>query len=229
LRPLIGSIAVHALLGLVLALLHPRSAPGEGPAVLAIEVIEAPTPPQQPAKQVRHGKGDGPHFRLSGAKKGDGPHFRSRADDPRGEITIEREAGEKTGDGPGYSGQETGDGPGYSGVGNGGDGLGRGAAGSREMPAVPPVIAHEERVSKARPARLVYPRRNREVEEGETFVARVTIDAEGYVVGARLVRGFGGRRDEQAASLIFKFRYAPALDDDGRPVRSTLDQNFLVE
>jgi hypothetical protein len=96
-------------------------------------------------------------------------------------------------------------------------------------PVPPPVIAHAPRVSKARPARLVYPRRNREVGEGETFVARVTIDAEGYVVGARLVRGFGGRRDEEAASLIFKFRYAAALDEDGRPVRSTLDQNFLVE
>ncbi|MCW5805071.1 MAG: hypothetical protein KIT31_22055, partial [Deltaproteobacteria bacterium] len=82
--------------------------------------------------------------------------------------------------------------------------------------------------SKARPARLIYPGNHRKSEPSEQFIARVDVDDDGYVVGAKLVQGFGGRRDEQAAQLIFRFRYAPALDDDGHPIRSTLDQPFLV-
>jgi len=41
-------------------------------------------------------------------------------------------------------------------------------------------------------------------------------------------RGFGGRRDEVAAQMIWRFRYAPALDAEGGPIRATLDQRFLV-
>jgi len=46
--------------------------------------------------------------------------------------------------------------------------------------------------SKVRSARLIYPARNREVADGELFIARVIVDHEGHVVGARIVRGFGG-------------------------------------
>jgi len=60
------------------------------------------------------------------------------------------------------------------------------------------------------------------------FVARIVVDNDGYVVGAHLVRGFGGPRDAEAANLIWRFRYDPALDDDGHPIRSTFDQRFLV-
>lgn len=82
--------------------------------------------------------------------------------------------------------------------------------------------------SKARPPRLIYPARDRQSDEAETFVARLTIDADGYVVGAHLVRGLGSSRDELAAQLVWRFRYAPALDDDGRAIRATIDQRFLV-
>lgn len=58
---------------------------------------------------------------------------------------------------------------------------------------------------------------------------RVTVDADGFVAGATLVRGFGGRRDEVASAQIWRFRYDPARDDDGRPVRSVLEQRFLVQ
>ncbi len=60
------------------------------------------------------------------------------------------------------------------------------------------------------------------------FVARLTVDTDGYVVGARLVRGIGGPRDELASQLVWRFRYAPALDDDGRAIRATIEQRFLV-
>ncbi|MEO8704631.1 MAG: hypothetical protein ABI867_31540, partial [Kofleriaceae bacterium] len=79
-----------------------------------------------------------------------------------------------------------------------------------------------------RPARLIFPSRERDAEDGTLFIARVIIDSDGYVVGAKLVRGFGGPRDTEASDLIWRFRYAPALDDDGHPIRSTLDQRFLV-
>ena len=54
------------------------------------------------------------------------------------------------------------------------------------------------------------------------------VDDDGFVAGAKIVRGFGGRRDVVASQMIWHFRYAPALDDAGRPIRSTLDQRFLV-
>jgi hypothetical protein len=75
---------------------------------------------------------------------------------------------------------------------------------------------------------LIYPSRERDADDAELFIARVIIDTDGFVAGARIVRGFGGPRDDMAADLIWKFRYAPALDDDGHPIRSTLDQRFLV-
>ncbi len=89
------------------------------------------------------------------------------------------------------------------------------------MPAAP-------RASRARPAKLIYPTRERAASEGELYSARVIIDAEGFVVGARLLHS-AGPMDADAANLIFRFRYAPALDDDGRPIKSTLEQPFLVQ
>ena len=60
------------------------------------------------------------------------------------------------------------------------------------------------------------------------FVARVTVDTDGYVIGAHLVSTPAGRRDDVASQLIWRFRYAPALDHEGRAIRSTIDQRFLV-
>jgi hypothetical protein len=91
-----------------------------------------------------------------------------------------------------------------------------------EPPAPPPV-------SKARPAKLIWPNRDADVEdESYLFVARVTVDAEGSVVGARMVTMRPGSRGERAANAIWTFRYAPALDDRGVPVRSTFEQTFQV-
>lgn len=76
---------------------------------------------------------------------------------------------------------------------------------------------------------MIYPARDREVEDSRLFVARLTIDADGFVIGVRLVRGVGGVRDDQAANAVWRFRYSPALDDDGRPVLATIEQHFLVD
>jgi hypothetical protein len=37
-----------------------------------------------------------------------------------------------------------------------------------------------------------------------------------------------GPRDNEAADLIFRFRYLPALDDAGRAIASTFEQPFHV-
>jgi len=231
----IGSLAVHLVVGAVLLLAHRDGSPrATDDATMAIELVDvALTLPLNAPSSVSGAAGSpgagSPAARVVAHDARASARRRSleaaTADlDPRGRITFERAGGgdgERGGDGGGGSG---------AGVGGRGNGLGIGASGSREpVPPPPEAPRAEPVVSKARPARLVYPRRNRDVDDGETFVARVTIDEDGYVVGAKLVRGFGGRRDDEAAGLIFRFRYAPALDEAGRPIQSTLDQNFLVE
>jgi len=117
-----------------------------------------------------------------------------------------------------------------SGNGNGnGNGIGFGAGGgirvASDVPAPPPPPA----ISKARPAKLVWPTRDEEVEDDTNlFVAKVTVDAEGFVVGAHMTRTQPGVKADRAADAIWTFRYAPALDDDGRPIRSTFEQPFQV-
>jgi len=83
--------------------------------------------------------------------------------------------------------------------------------------------------SRARPAKLIYPSRNLDVEdETHLFIARVTVDTEGTVVGARFVKTHPGSRGEHAANAIWSFRYLPALDDGGAPIRSTFEQEFQI-
>jgi hypothetical protein len=120
----------------------------------------------------------------------------------------------------------------------GGEGLGRraiglGAAAPLVAPPVPAAPAPPERTealpSRARPPRLIYPSREREVEEAQQLVARLTIDTDGYVVGVHLIRGAASARDDRGAAAVWRFRYLPALDDAGRPIQVTIEQHFLVE
>ncbi len=126
----------------------------------------------------------------------------------------------------GGDGTGTGDGLG-NGTGHGiGDGFGNGVGHGmslRDVPAPPP--AH---VSKARPAKLLHPTREMEVEAEELFAAVVTVDPTGDVVGAQITKSHPGVRADTASSMIWQFRYAPALDDDGNPTRSTFVQTFAV-
>jgi hypothetical protein len=95
-------------------------------------------------------------------------------------------------------------------------------------PPPPPAPARVAR-TKARPPRLIYPKRNEAERPGEVFVARLTIDAEGFVVGVKLEQGIGGRADEHAATAVWRFRYDPARDDAGKPVRSKVEQRFMLD
>ena len=121
-----------------------------------------------------------------------------------------------------------------SGIGNGatsggrvgaGAGRGRGRAGAAVGVRSPPRPPR----SKARPARLIYPVRDREERPGEVFVVRLTVNEKGYVVGVRLEQGVSRDRDEKALNAVWRFHYAPALDRGGRPIRSQVVQRFMVE
>lgn len=129
-----------------------------------------------------------------------------------------RDGGHGSGQGHGY-GAGTGHGIGF--------GDGGGVQSARDVPAPP--VPVETPPSKARPAKLIWPTRDEEVEdEVDLFVARITVDEEGSVVGARMVKTRPGSRGDDAANAIWRFRYLPALDDSGAPIRSTFEQPFQV-
>lgn len=136
-------------------------------------------------------------------------------------ISVGREVGGGgTGTGSG-SGNGSGDGD--------GNGIGFGAIHVEAVPAPPPAPAPEIKVSRARPAKLIWPKRDEAVDDdADLFVAKVTVDAQGDVVGAHMVKTRPGAKADHAANAIWTFRYEPALDDDARPVRSTFDQPFQV-
>ena len=138
--------------------------------------------------------------------------------------------GNGTGNGIGTGRCSGGGGGGGTGTGTGrgfGHGIGLGDGGGvhaiADLPAPPPPP-----VSKARPAKLIHPTRQTEVDEAELFAAVVTVDTDGDVVGARMTRSHPGTRGDTASSMIWQFRYAPALDFDGEPVKSTFVQTFAV-
>lgn len=213
----LGSLAAHGVVGLAIGLLYDpdpvaRSTAKSGSVELVD--IEAPT---------RSGGGGSPTA---------GTPTKPRAIPPVRHPHIDRGP---TRSEDGTAGGETGIGGGLgTGIGSGLGGIGLGTGTKLELPDLPPPPpppppAEVPRVSLARPAKLIYPSREREVEDGRLFVARVVVDRDGFVVGAKLVRGYGGRGDNQAADLIWRFRYAPALDDAGQAIRSTLDQRFMVQ
>ena len=200
---------------------------GERAALTApdIKAREPSTADKAPAPTSQHAANlDGPAARsarraiLDGRSSiGASSQRAATVGDLVGPIGFDRGTGNGRGDGKG-TGLGAGDGI--------GDGLGTGRDGLAARLPAPPIADRIE--SKARPARLIYPSRTADIEEAALFVAQVTVDDEGYVVGAHLTRRFGGRRDDDAASLIFRFRYDPARDDAGRPIASIVEQHFHV-
>jgi hypothetical protein len=174
-----------------------------------VREVEQPSEPieldleEPPAKVVVRGGGGG----GGGVRGGHAVHA-----DPWGELSIGVEGGTGAGSGTGRGG----------GIGFGDGG---GIAGSSMVPA-PPAPPPP---SRARAARLLHPSRDREVlDDDDLFIARVTVDEDGDVAAVRMLTTHPGSRGDQAASAIWTFHYAPALDDDGRPIRSTFEQPFQV-
>ncbi len=217
----VGTLAVHALVGALLLAIdrHPASPPPR--ASLSIEVVDPPPAPMTKAAAGEGGSASTPRATAASRTPRARPAQRKASTDvdPRGAITFER------GSGSGGEGEGTGAGRGA--------GIGFGTVGGdlafEPLDLTPPPAPSPPKAAKTRPARLVFPSRQREVDEGELFVMQVTVDSDGLVSGARLVRGFGGPRDEVAQNQIWRFRYDPALDDEGRPIRSVVEQRFLVQ
>ena len=120
-----------------------------------------------------------------------------------------------------------------AGVGSGG-GIGRGhgaGAGDGSGAAQPPPkpARRAAKRSKARPARLIYPKRLRKVIPEELFIAVITVDSDGYVDGVRLKKGVDPHSDEKALGSVWRFRYDPARDDHGEPIRSRVVQQFMID
>ncbi len=113
-------------------------------------------------------------------------------------------------------------------AGGGGGGSGAGPGRGSTASARPRPFSTAGRISKARPARLIWPTRSAEADRGTLIVLTVTVDDDGFVTGVRVKRGVTLRRDEQAADGAWKFRYDPARDDDGRPIRSVVEQPVVV-
>jgi hypothetical protein len=234
---LAGSLAVHGAIALigVVALTHTHSPALTRAASVAVEVVPS-SPPMQPVERR-----DGPPADPRASAQHVPLHARADVSRARSSTAgIARPAtlaaGTQVGDdrfalpsdgdaGDGRSGAGRGRGIGF---GDGG-GIDSGGPGSQVAQVTLPAPEPAARPSKARPPRLIYPARDRQADESQLFVARVTIDAEGYVVGAHLLRGARSRADERAELAVWRFRYSPALDDDGRPTTATIEQPFLVE
>jgi periplasmic protein TonB len=237
---LTGSLVVHGtiVLGVATCLLRgPSARPGASPRDdVMIEVVAPLAPmPSPPRAPPLLGPAAGPSNERSAAAARTPRPVRgiaARAAVPAARTVETTMRIEPPSRGPGEPGAGAGDGLGEQTGGDGHGGLGPGAGGPLDaavivgpLPLPPPAPA----ASRARPPQLIYPARDREADDAQLFVARLTIDSEGFVVGAHLVRGLGGQRDDQAASAVWRFRYRPALDPDGHPIQATIEQRFLVE
>lgn len=217
-RWLFASVVVHALVLWLLVGEEPREPLASwSPPVMRLAPRDVRAEPTQIVVEI---------FDGGGAPGGSAPSRPMRA--AHVASTKARSADVWSGlsirtEGRGGSGTGEGDGQGR------GNGIGFGAGGGvhvmRDVPAPPPAPP----ASKARPAKLVWPTRDEEVEDEDAlFIAKVTVDEEGSVVGARMLTNRPGSRGERAANAIWTFRYAPALDDDGHPIRATFEQPFQV-
>jgi len=223
----IGSIAVHAILLVVVLATRARDNPRElvEPAthveLTQVDLVPRTTPVPPPNGG---GGGDGGGIDQAAPRRATVMPRTTSVASYLGRVTMVSDHGTGTGSGAGG-----GTGGGYGGGNGTGFGLGTGSGIEREELPPPPPPPPTPIISKARPPILIYPKRTGEAEEGDTFLARVKIDNEGFVVGAKIVRGLGPNQNMTASELIWKFRYLPALDDAGTPISWTLDQPFLVQ
>ena len=243
-RALVVSLAVHLVV--LLALRQLRSAPaGEASSrVIAPPTVVVDELVVDVVSEGAGGAGGGGSVSAAGRDSiaaATGKPIPRSAEDAWEQVRVSVEKASEDGSANGdANGDANGNGNG-NGDGNGdgdgdgnGNGIGLGAGGGVRVPddiPAPPEPPAEPtlRVSKARPAKLIYPTRDREVEdEADLFVARITVDTDGDVVGARMVTTRPGRRGDQAANAIWSFRYLPALDDEGAPVKSTFEQPFQI-
>jgi hypothetical protein len=228
-RALTLSIAMHVAIGAALIGVRVNRPISDAPSPITIDVVDAP-------KQVEPVAGGGASFvavrtaaPTPAPKKHGGrakEHVAAKpADDGVQAVSWSGSSEHASAGGVGLDG-DGGNGRGIGG--NIGDGIGLGDGVRTALTDNAIVLPAAPKESKARPAKLIYPKRESSLGEDKLFIARITVDTDGFVVGARLVRGHNGPGDDEAADLIFRFRYLPALDDDGRAIASTFEQPFHV-
>jgi periplasmic protein TonB len=231
---LAGSVTVHGAIALVAVIAaHERTVTRSAPQPPPVEIeLVGPSPPppspEPPAAAGASPAAKAPVPRVASRVRAIAAKAqrRSSADD---EVTMRIEppgsatdaAGEASGGREGGLGDGQGRGIGF--------GAGRGDADAAVASLAVPTPDLVPRPSQARPPTLIYPRRNRDIDDERLFVARLTIDGDGFVVGARLLEGRSSPGAERAASAVWRFRYRPALDAAGRPITVTIDQRFLVD
>ena len=215
LAPLAGSIAINAALLAVIGLLARRPTPPPSAEPIEITVVDPPPPPiTQPAPAPPAASGGGSPGRSHAARTRVVPRA-AEATRPWSELATRTDEA-PAGDGGSGGGLGTG-----FGLGAGGEVIAAPLIPLPPPPAPPPP-------SRRHPAILLHPSRQTEVDAEELFVARVTVDREGDIVGVHMLRSHPGSRGEVADTMIWQFRYAPATDDDGKPVASTFEQSFAV-
>jgi periplasmic protein TonB len=236
--PWLGSLVVH---GALVALLWPSSRPPHGDAELDVisvdEIVEEAVEEALEDIEPDPGGGGAVDRDVAGrepARTETAPrrHAAERAEPaPIGVVAISSataRARSLTREAPRAGGGDGGHGGGVGGGIGAGRGRGSGGVGSGRGGA-PLVRATRPARSKARPPRLVYPRRDREERPGEVFVVLLTVNEKGYVVGVRLKQGVSPSRDEKALEAVWRFHYDPALDHAGRPIQAKVVQRFMVE
>lgn len=233
---LAGSLGIHGALAVAIVVLVAHDPPerdGRHAGGVAIEVVNAPVapvptpggaPPPPPTAAPRTPR----QARTVAARAAGPPTFATettvRIEDPSA-------SGGEDASGEGAAGEgASGEGAAGRGGGHGGGiGLGDadGIASAADVAALP-LPAPPIKRSLARPPRLIWPTRDGPLVESELYVARLTIDVDGLVDAVRLVRRSREPHDNQAENAVWGFRYSPALDDDGRPVRATIEQPFML-
>ena len=201
------ALAIHAML----LLLRNATAP-----VHALAPVPLPPPPPQAITFVSLAElaptpdaGGSPG--ISSGSHGRATRIRERGDAWKG-LSIRTEGGANGGSGGGFGH---------------GIGLGDGGGVERALPVPPPPPPPPP--SRARAAHLVFPSRHDDVDdEARLFVAVITVDRDGSVVGVHFKKTHPGSRGERAESAIWTFRYQPALDAGGNPIPSTFEQEFQV-
>ncbi len=252
--PWAASLILHgAVLG-VAAYFVDDSQKNPAPELVAIDIVDAPAPVEAVAENpVESGPGEvgrpaaGDPALGSTSKRGAPParlieliptpavsELSEELIEPSQGVSVTEALGIEIG-GEGLGGMseaglggQSGDGfggfGGGTGRGRGGNGTGRGRGATKAKS-----IGSNRARSKARPARLIYPKRFRKERPGEVFVVVLMVDAKGAVDGVRLKQGVNPHDDGKALDAVWRFRYDPALDRDGRPIKSRVVQRFMVD
>src|SRR5689334_11058494 len=162
---------MHGVLGaLLLSFDRPSGEVVSTTQAIAVEIVAPPTIAPAPKTTADVQGGGNAHTREAAPAKAKQTAARPRHGDVA--YTLDRGAGVEH-DGDGGEGRGVG--------GNRGAGIGFGDGGKIAVTEDQLVLPKPAERSKARPAKLIYPTRERDFGEDRLFVARVTVDTDGYV------------------------------------------------